>query len=170
MFSAFDVKHDEGYKKNYGYQKTTNKKNSTHDALIHEAQMCDKMLPKRSSHVSDDEAVKIFDRLVMQGKLRSACRFITERDGGVRVMPPEEDARNGKTVFDGLLDKHPEQAEANRDAFENCNDLPFLVDVDITGSHIEKAARSFTGGAGPSGVDGDQLSAMLLNYGSHSIE
>jgi len=46
----------------------------------------------------------------------------------------------------------------------------FLVDVDITGSHIEKAARSFTGGAGPSGVDGDQLSAMLLNYGSHSTD
>ena len=67
-----------------------------------------------------------------------------------------------------MLDKHPEQAEANRDAFENCNDLRFLVDVDITGSHIEKAVRSFTGGAGPSGVDGDQLSAMFLNYGSHS--
>ena len=60
-----------------------------------------------------------------------------------------------------MLDKHPEQAEANSDAFEICNDLPFLVDVDITGSHIDKAARSFTGEAGPSGVDGDQLSAML---------
>ena len=85
-------------------------------------------------------------------------------------MSPEEDAGDGKTVLEGLLQKHPEQAEANKDAFENCNDLPFLVDVDITGSHIEKAARSFTGGAGPSGVDGDQLSAMLLNYGSHSTD
>ena len=45
----------------------------------------------------------------------------------------------------------------------NCNDLPFLVDVDITGSRIEKAARRFTKRAGPSGVDGNQLSAMLLN-------
>jgi len=85
-------------------------------------------------------------------------------------LSPEEDAGDGKTVLEGLLEKHPEQAEANKDAFENCNDLPFLVDVDITGSHIEKAARSFTGGAGPSGVDGDQLSAMLLNYGSHSTD
>jgi len=49
-----------------------------YDETIHEAEMCDKMLPKRSTNVSDDEAVKIFDRLVMQGKLRSACRFITE--------------------------------------------------------------------------------------------
>ena len=80
-------------------------------------------------------------------------------------MSPEEDAGNGKTVFEGLLDKHPEQAEANRNAFEICKDLPFLVDVDRTGSHniLKKAARSFTGGAGPSGVNGDQLSAMLLN-------
>ena len=105
--------------------------------------MCDTMLPKRSSHVSDDEAVKIFDRLVMQGKLRSACRFITERDGGVRVMSPEEDAGDGKTVLEGLLEKHPEQAEANKDAFENCNDLPFLVDVDITGVHISKSSKKF---------------------------
>ena len=42
----------------------------------------------------------------MQGKLQSACRFITERDGGVRVMSPEEDAGDGKTVFEGLLDKN----------------------------------------------------------------
>ena len=85
-------------------------------------------------------------------------------------MAPEEDAGDGKTVLEGLLEKHPEQAEDNKDAFENCNDLPVLVDVDITGSHIEKAARSFTGGAGPSGADGDQLSTMLLNYESHSTD
>ena len=44
------------------------------------------------------------------------------------------------------------------------------MDVDKTGSHIEKAARSFTGEGGPSRVDSDQLSAILLNYGSHSTE
>ena len=31
-----------------------------YDEFIHEAEMCDKMLPKRSTNVSDDEAVKIF--------------------------------------------------------------------------------------------------------------
>ena len=51
---------------------------------------------QKEVRISDDEAVKIFDSLVMQGKLRSACRFITERDGGVRVMSPEEDAGDGK--------------------------------------------------------------------------
>ena len=40
----------------------------------------------------------------MQGKLRTACRFITERDGGVRVMSPEEDAGDGITVLKGLLE------------------------------------------------------------------
>ena len=29
MLSAFDVKHGEGYKENYGYQKASNKKNSS---------------------------------------------------------------------------------------------------------------------------------------------
>ena len=85
-------------------------------------------------------------------------------------MSPKEDGGDGKTVFEGLQEKHPEQAEAHPDAFEKCTYLPYIVDVDITGSHIEKSARGFTGGAGPSGVDGDQLFAMLLNYESHSVE
>ena len=136
-----------------------------YDELVHEAEMCDKLLPKRSTHVNDNEAQKIFDRLVMQGKLRAACRFITEREGGVRVMSPDEDAGDGTTVFEGLQHKHPEQEEANADAFENMDELPFLVDVDISGSHIEKTARGFSGGAGPSGLDGDQLRGMLLKIG-----
>ena len=39
--------------------------------------------------------------------------------------------------------------------------------IDIV--QIEKAAPGFTGGAGPGGVDGGQLSALLVNYGTHSV-
>ena len=48
--------------------------------------------------------------------------------------------------------------------------MSFLVDVDITSAHTEKDARGFTGGAGPTGLDGDQLSALLLNYETHSVD
>ena len=85
-------------------------------------------------------------------------------------MTPDEKIEQGKTIFEGLQDKHPEQAEAHPDAFEQCDELPYLVEVDITAAHVEKAARSLSGGAGPTGVDGDQMSSLLLKYGSQSAE
>ena len=52
--------------------------------------MNDKQMPKRNTHINDDDTSKIFKRLTLQGKLRSACRFIAERDSGVRVMTPDK--------------------------------------------------------------------------------
>ena len=44
-------------------------------------------------------------------------------------MTPDEKIEQGKTIFEGLQDKHPEQAEAHPDAFEQCDELPYLVEV-----------------------------------------
>ena len=85
-------------------------------------------------------------------------------------MTPDEKIEQGKTIFEGLQDKHPEQAEAHPDAFEQCDERPYLVEVDITAAHVEKAARSLSVGAGPTCVDGDQMSSLLLKYGSQSAE
>ena len=112
--------------------------------MIQEAQMNDKQLPKRNAHINDDDAYKIFNRLALQGKLRSACRFITERESGVRVMTPDEKDDQGKPIFEGLQEKHPEQAEIHPEGFEMCEELPYLVEVDITAAHVEKAARSLS--------------------------
>ena len=141
-----------------------------YEELICEAEMNDKQLPKRNAHITEEDAYKNFNRLALQGKLRSACRFITERESGVRVMTPDEKIEPGKTNVEGLQYKHPEQAEVHPDAFEQCDELPYLVKVDITAAHVEKAARSLSRGAGPTGVDGDQMSSLLQKYGSQSAE
>ena len=83
------------------------------EELVQEAQMNDKQMPKRNAQINEDDAYKIFNRLALQGKLRSACRFITERDSGVRVMTPDEKDDQGKTIFEGLRDKQLEQTEAH---------------------------------------------------------
>ena len=54
----------------------------------------------------------------------------------MRVMTPDEKDDQGKTVFEGLQDKHPEQAEAHPEAFEECDELPYLVEVDITAAYV----------------------------------
>ena len=50
------------------------------EELIHEAELCDKKLGKSvDANISDEQAIKIFTRLILLGKVREAARFITER-------------------------------------------------------------------------------------------
>ena len=49
-----------------------------------------------------------------------------------------------------------------------CDELPPLVDVDITGSHIENAARRIRGSCGPGGSTAAQWQCYLLMFGSSS--
>ena len=56
-----------------------------------------------------------------------------------------------KTVLDVLKEKHPDPAKSSAEAFLSCSELPPLIDVDITGSHVEKVARQIQGSAGPGG-------------------
>ena len=53
-------------------------------------------------------------------------------------MMPSEDAIKpaGKTVLEVLKMKHPNQANPNADAFIQCENLPALIDVTVTESHI----------------------------------
>ena len=46
--------------------------------LISEAELCDKKLPSKQIKMTDDKAVAIFTRLLLNGKIREATRFITE--------------------------------------------------------------------------------------------
>ena len=90
-----------------------------------------------------------FSSLILQGRLREAVRFITERQGG-GVMQPDDDAGKpaGKTVFEVLFEKHPEQRIPDEEDFMPCEKLPHLIDIDVTCSHIEQAAEKLSGSAG----------------------
>ena len=66
--------------------------------------------------------------------------------------------------------KHPDQADTHSDAFIQCDELPTLIDITITESHIHKVAHKLSGSAGPSGIDSTHWQAFLLKYGNHSKE
>ena len=67
-----------------------------------------------------------------------------------------------------MKSKHPAQAEANPEAFLECDKLPSLLHVDITASHVEKIAKVLSGSAGISGLDSQQWHSMLLKFGKVS--
>ena len=75
---------------------------------------------------------------------------------------------NGQSVAHILQEKHPEASQSGIQAFMPCDELLPLVDVDITGSHIESAARRIRGGSGPGGSTDAQWQCYLLRFGSLS--
>ena len=64
--------------------------------------------------------------------------FITDRSENGGILKPDDVVGNGKTVKDVLEEKHPDQAEPSPEAFIICENLPALVEVDITEAHIKK--------------------------------
>ena len=69
--------------------------------------------------------------MVLQGKIREALRFITNRSESGGLLQPDDDAGKGKTVQEVLESKHPPQSEAVPEPFIVA-DLPTLVDVNVT--------------------------------------
>ena len=67
-----------------------------------------------------------------------------------------------------LKGKHSQPRVAAKKAFLPCDDLPPLVDVDVTAAHVEKVARLIQGSAGPSGTTATHWQDFLLRYGAHS--
>ena len=74
-------------------------------------------------------------------------------------------------VFEVFKEKHPEPGENVESAFIQCgeNDLPDLVDIDVTANDVESVAKKMSGSGGPSRTDADQWRSFLLRFGSASL-
>ena len=67
-------------------------KDGKYTELIQEAAGCDKKLPRAVGKMSEESAIKIFTRLILQGKIRQTTRFITEREERGVVLNPYDDS------------------------------------------------------------------------------
>ena len=86
-------------------------------------------------------------------------------------MKPSDDTTIGgtsMTVFDALVLKHPDPCVTPDYALPSLDNLPFLEDSEITGSHILSVAHRLQAGAGPGGCDASYWWNVLLRYGSSS--
>ena len=136
-------------------------KTNSFETLLCEAERCVAQYRSRQPRLSDDHVVRVFTRLMLCGRVCEAVRFVTDRARGGVLKPSDTDANSGKCVLDVLREKHPPPGVSPRDAFVSCTDLPLLVDVDVTSSHVEQVA-------GPGGADSYHWQCFLLNYGAHS--
>ena len=105
---------------------------------------------------------------MLRGQIRAATRWITDRRSGGGVLDPSSEVESDKTVMDVLREKHPDPVIARKRAFLQCEKLPPLIDVDLTGAHIEKVTRRIQGSSGPGGTTAFQWQSFLLKYSAHS--
>ena len=102
------------------------------------------------------DSSRIFTRLVFQGKIKAAMRFLTEQSRGSFL--PLSTPVGESTVFDELVKKHPDPSPATplsliisgTTDLQSCH--PAIFDC-LDGDLIFRTAVCIEGSTGPSGVD-----------------
>lgn len=129
------------------------------DGLMREGRTLQKQLTN-GRRARDDEAImKSFTKLMFEGKVRAALRFLSDSDsGGVLSLDDYVDESGQMTAREVLREKHPPARELHAEALiAPSNDHPPSVHPVyyecITGASIRAAAMRTQGAAGPSGVD-----------------
>eukprot|EP00956_Cyclotella_meneghiniana_P031787 scaffold84827_cov23-Cyclotella_meneghiniana.AAC.1 len=128
----------------------------------------------REDGVSESVA-NTFNSMVLDGKLRAAVRFATERGTGGPRRPDEYCSKSGQRILDVLKEKHPSicvdeaDADGNVPGFDQYGATPVCVPHASDEYNISVAGGRIHGGAGPSGVDAMLLKHMLLRFGTASL-
>lgn len=126
--------------------------------LIAEGKAIQKRL-ERSKH-NPIEHKKIFTRLMLQGKVGAALKWIAENRSGLIPITP--------SVIEILKEKHPSSAPPTKACLDQLNTTtpPSVEPVifnNIDEESIYRAAKYTKGSAGPSGMDSDAWRRILCS-------
>ena len=131
--------------------------------------------PRRREHGNQEENdSRIFSKLILEGKIHSALRFLSQNHGGGVLNINDSVDGEGSSVLDTLRSKHPPPGKLDTAAFVT-TDLeppevhPILFDC-LTGQSIRNAALRTQGSAGPSGVDASGWRRMCTGFHRHSAD
>jgi hypothetical protein len=146
------------------------------DLLVEEAIRCNKSLRRTTSpKAAETHLVSVFTKLMLQGKVKSALRWLSDQSKG-KVFHPKDvvEVKNSQgvmsktSVLEVLKSKHPDPVTPPVSALIKCDSLPSFSDVEVTGAHIHHASSRVQGSAGPCGSDASHWQDVLLRFGAHS--
>ena len=118
-----------------------------------------------------EHRAQTYHSLVLRGKLRTAVRWITERETSGVLQPGDQCTKTGDQVMEVLRSKHLEAqtpGAANLDSYPG--HPPELTPVDITEDTVTAVAGRLSRGAGPGGTDLVSLQHWLLRFRAASVE
>ena len=130
---------------------------------------CDKSIRTQTPRVDDSHLVTAFTRLMLQGKVRAAMRWLSEQSKE-KVVPShytvEVKDQNGSSftmsVLDVLKQKHSAPHCPPDVTLLKCESLPLRLDLEVTGAHIHHAASYTQRSSSPSGTDACHWQDVLL--------
>jgi hypothetical protein len=136
---------------------------------------------KKAGCTTTVHTASVFNKMLMQGKVSEAVRLLSDQgqSGGVLKALEEIEIKGvKKTVQAELESKHPEGKLPHREALlhrpinagTGQEELPAMVNVQVTTGHVEKIARKLRGGAGPGGTDAAVWQHLLLYQKDASME
>ena len=132
--------------------------------LLKEGREIQKRLIASHSKRNDDQNAKIFARLILQGKVNAALRYLDENgNSGVLSLTQE--------VLQELREKHPKPAKVQPHTLlmGPIDEVsPALFDQ-IDEEMIFKAAMHTKGAGGPSNFDADQYRRILCSKNFHTV-
>ena len=94
----------------------------TVNILLQETERCDLSLSKQSrinnTEVNQDHLTRVFTKLMLQGRIHDAVKWITSRQSGGVLHPNSTLTVNGEelTVFEILQTKHPNYQDPHPDS------------------------------------------------------
>ena len=124
--------------------------------LLREGKAIQKRLTSSKNRRTND-SLKIFTRLMLQGKVSAALKWINSAKHGLLDVTPE--------VHEQLLQKHPEASDLKEGSvFHGPHHIPPEVTFHPIDSHaIYTAAKNTHGSSGPSGIDADSWQRFLCS-------
>ena len=150
------------------------------DGLLREGRTIQNHLTTHRSKNSEEQwahNIRVFTKLVLEGKIHSALRFLSMSHGsGILDLddPIENLTNNNYTVLDALKDKHPKGRNLNAEALVTTTKEPPLVHPilfeSLNGSAIRAAALRTQGAAGLSGVDAAGWRRMCASFHKESTD
>ena len=132
---------------------------------------CEEYLTAARREETAEHRAQTYHSLVLRGKLRSAVRWINERETGGVLQPGDRCEKMGDWVLEVLRTKHPEARTPTAACLESYTGRPpELTPVDITYDTVTAVGGRLLGGAGPGGTDSVSLQHWLLRFGAVSAE
>ena len=106
---------------------------------------------------NDDSIARRYHSLVIDGRLKAAVRYATNRSGGGVLAPGDIDSKSGLPVIEVLRNKHPKirRPELDRAGWASFEDYPVPrqgVPVDCDQGIVQVVAGGLGGCAGPNSL------------------
>ena len=122
----------------------------------------------------DDSIARRYHLLVIDGRLKAAVWYATNRREGGVLAPGDINAKTGLTVIEVLRNKHPKMRRPERERESWASFKAYTVPrqgvpIDCNQSLVEVVGGGMGGGAGPNSVDRIAFRHYLLSYKVHSL-